>query len=555
MAIPALMRALKQRADSMTGASSPSAVRDVLTLVRQGVLRPMRPDKLLRIFFAWRRWGITPPLGYAIGAIRHPDRPALIDDRGALSYAEVSQRTTRLAHGLRARGIRSGSRVGILCRNHHGPVETMLACAKLGADVVLINTGLNSGQLTEVLAQQHIDLLVLDSEFTEHLDELPADLPVVLAWTEGTTQRSTLEHLIGRSPLKPIDGPDRHSKMIVLTSGTTGAPKGAARPDPPGLSPAATIMSRVPLRNGERILLCAPLFHTWGIAAFQLGTVIGATLVLRRKFEPQQTLASVQRHRCTAIFAVPIMLQRILDLPDEARAPYDDSSLRIVASSGSALPADLATRFQRAFGPILYNFYGSTEVSWVSIATPGDLQHAPGTAGRPPRGTTLRILDTDGSSPGIGGTGRIFVANDMLFEGYTNGKSKETASGLMSTGDLGYLDSDGRLFIVGREDDMIVSGGENIYPRETEDAIATLPGVADVAVIGVDDAEFGQRLAAFVVPYPGSELDSDGIRGQIRPKLPKFALPRDVVFLDELPRNATGKVVPRELLGRLENRA
>ncbi|MBB5067740.1 fatty-acyl-CoA synthase [Saccharopolyspora gloriosae] len=523
-----------------------SGLHTLWLLVRQGVVRPMRPDKLVRIVFAWRRWGVTPALGYAVAAIRHPDRPAVIDERGALSFLELEQRTTRLAKGLRARGIRDTSRVAVLCRNHHGLVETIVACGKLGVDVVLLNTGLRPQQVRTVLAEQQADLLVTDVEFTEDLD-IADDLDVVLAWTEGTTRKATLEHLIGSSTGGALPRRPRHARIIVLTSGTTGTPKGARRPAPPGVGPAATIMSRMPLRAGERILLAAPIFHTWGLAAFQLSSAIGATLVLRRKFEPQQALAAVQRHRATAMFMVPVMLQRILDLPREALRPYDTSSLRIVAASGSALPADLATRFQGVFGEVLYNFYGSTEASWVSIANPRDLAESPGTAGRPPRGTSLKILDEHGAPVRDGETGRIFVSNDMLFEGYTGGGGKEVRGGMLSTGDLGRIDEAGRLQVVGREDDMIVSGGENVYPKETEDAIATLPEVSEVAVIGVDDAEFGQRLAAFVVLTEDADLDAEAVRERVRPALPKFALPRDVTFLAELPRNATGKVVPARL--------
>ncbi|GAA4875635.1 AMP-binding protein [Saccharopolyspora cebuensis] len=515
-------------------------------LVRQGVVRPMRPDKLLRIALAWRRWGITPPLGFAVGAIRHPDRPAIIDERGALSYAEVSQRTTRLAHSLRAR-LAPGTRLGVLCRNHHGPIEAMVAAGKLGVDVVLLNTGLPTEQVAEVVRAQQVGVLLVDGEFTHHLDALPEDLDVVLAWTDGTTRHSTVEHLVATGSTRVLPRPGRRSRLVVLTSGTTGTPKGARRPEPPGLAPVATILSRVPLRAGERMLVGAPLFHTWGLAAFQLASVLGATMVLRRKFDPEQALGAMHRHRCTSMFAVPVMLQRILDLPERG---YDHGALRIVASSGSALPADLAERFRERFGPVLHNLYGSTEVSWVSIATPEDLRAAPGTAGRPPRGTTVRLLDEDGRPVRRGRTGRIFAGNDMLFEGYTHGGSKEFRDGLMATGDLGRFDAAGRLQVVGREDDMIVSGGENVYPKETEDAVAALPEVAEAAAIGVDDAEFGQRLAAFVVLREGAELDAEGLRDRLRDRLSAFALPREVVFLDSLPRNATGKVVPGDLLAR-----
>jgi acyl-CoA synthetase (AMP-forming)/AMP-acid ligase II len=534
-----------------------SGLHTAFVLTRQGVIGPLRPDKLLRIVLAFRRWGVTPPLGFAIGAVRHPDRPAVIDERGALSYAELALRTTRLANGLRNR-VPRGTRIGVLCRNHHGPVETIVAAAKLGIDVVLLNTGLSTQQLADVIVDQRIGLLVLDAEYRTHLPGLPEDLDAVLAWTDGTTRHATLEHLIATAPAKQLPRPTRHAaegggQVIVLTSGTTGTPKGARLADPPGLAPAASILSRVPLRSGERMLISAPLFHAWGFAACQLGAVLGATLVLRRKFDPEQALNAVQRHHCTSMIAVPVMLQRILELPERIRDEYDHSALRIVASSGSVLPADLATRFQRAFGPVLHNLYGSTEVSWVSIATPQDLRAAPGTAGRPPRGTTVRILDADGAPVNRGTTGRIFVGNAMLFEGYTNGSAKETRDGLLATGDLGRLDALGRLFVVGREDEMIISGGENVHPAETEDAIARLPEVSETAVIGVDDAEFGQRLAAFVVLRENSDLDADQLRERIRDRLSKFALPRDVIFLDKLPRNATGKVVPRELLDRFQS--
>ncbi len=420
------MSTLRQRSAALLRRVTPG-LHTVFVLARQGVIRPLRPDKLLRIILAWRRWGITPPLGFAVGAVRHPDRPAVIDERGALSYAELAQRTTRLANGLRDR-IPRGTRIGVLCRNHHGPVETIVAAAKLGVDVVLLNTGLSTQQLNDVITEQRVGLLVLDAEFRTHLPDLPEGIDAVLAWTDGTTRHDTLENLIAISSAQRPTRPTRQSRMIVLTSGTTGTPKGARRPDPPGLAPAASILSRVPLRSGERLLVSAPLFHTWGLAAFQLGAVLGATQVMRRKFDPEQALSAAQRNQCTSMFAVPVMLQRILDLPEQIRTKYDHSALRIVVSSGSALPADLATRFQHAFGPVLFNLYGSTEVSWVSIATPQDLRAAPGTAGRPPRGTTVRILGDDGTPVRRGATGRIFVGNDMVFEGYTNGSAASPAT-------------------------------------------------------------------------------------------------------------------------------
>jgi acyl-CoA synthetase (AMP-forming)/AMP-acid ligase II len=230
--------------------------------------------------------------------------------------------------------------------------------------------------------------------------------------------------------------------------------------------------------------------------------------------------------------------------------PPVPTPLRVVAVSGSALPGGLATRFMDAYGDVLYNLYGSTEASWVSIATPEELRHAPNTAGRPPHGTRVSIVSQAGAPMPPGHTGRILVGNEMLFEGYTNGTSGARQDGLLATGDLGHVDQDGLLYVDGREDDMIVSGGENVFPSEVEDLLAGLPQVREVAVVGVPDAEFGQRLVAWIALYPGEVLDADAVREYVRRNLARFAVPRDVRFVRALPRNATGKVVPRDLPGR-----
>jgi len=289
------------------------------------------------------------------------------------------------------------------------------------------------------------------------------------------------------------------------------------------------------------------MFHSWGYAHFTLALPLCSTLVLRRRFDPEETLRAVAQHRASALAVVPVMLQRILELPIETIKSYDTSSLKIIAASGSALPGELATRVMDVFGDVLYNLYGSTEVAWASIATPADLRAAPGTAGKPPMGTIVKLLDEQGKEVSRGESGRIFVANEMVFEGYTGGGGKEIVSGLMSTGDVGRIDDGGRLFVDGRDDEMIVSGGENVFPREVEDLLADHEGIEEAAVIGVEDAEFGQRLKAFVVAREGSGLDEEKVKEYVKHNLARYKVPREVVFVDELPRNATGKVLKREL--------
>jgi fatty-acyl-CoA synthase len=275
--------------------------------------------------------------------------------------------------------------------------------------------------------------------------------------------------------------------------------------------------------------------------------LLGSTFVLRRKFDPEECLAEVARHRCDSLIVVPVMMQRILELPEETRRKYDVSSLKAVCASGSAVSGDLARKWMEAFGDTLYNLYGSTEVAWATIATPEDMRVAPGTAGRPPRGTVVRLYDERGREVPPGATGRIFVGNEMLFEGYTGGGSKDVIDGLMSTGDVGRMDEQGRLFVEGRDDEMIVSGGENVFPQEVEDLLARHEAVEEAAAIGVDDKDFGQRLRAFVVTRKGASVTDDELKAYVKQRLARYKVPREVVFVQALPRNATGKVVKREL--------
>ena len=275
---------------------------------------------------------------------------------------------------------------------------------------------------------------------------------------------------------------------------------------------------------------------------------LGSTFVLRRRFDPEQCLADIDEHRCEVLVVVPVMLQRILELPSEVRRRYDTSSLRAVCASGSALSGDLATRWMDEFGDNLYNMYGSTEVSAVTLATPRDMRRAPGTAGKPARGSIVRLYDEHGTPVQQGQTGRIFVGNAMLFEGYTGGGSKDQIDGLMATGDVGRFDEAGRLFVEGRDDEMIVSGGENVFPKEVEDVLAGHEAVAEAAAIGVEDEKFGQRLRAFVVLRAGKKIAEQELKDHVKTKLARYKVPREIVFLDELPRNPTGKVLKRELV-------
>jgi acyl-CoA synthetase (AMP-forming)/AMP-acid ligase II len=517
-------------------------------LVEAGVLRPVRPDKLARTMRELARWGTSPAAGISNAAINFPREAAVEDEAGSLSFLELHRRSNALARGLRDTGIREGDGVAIMCRNHRGFLEATLACSKLGADALYMNTAFAAPQLAEVVEREAPVALIYDREFAELLSAAGRDVWRFVAWADDADPGDpTLEELISSHDGADLDPPDGSSRFVILTSGTTGSPKGAQRTQPDTLGPLAALFSRIPLRSRERTMIAAPLFHSWGFAHFVLGLSLNSTYVLRRRFDPEETLRAAAASEATALIVVPVMLQRILELPAETLARYPLPKLRVTAVSGSALPGELALEWMDTFGDNLYNLYGSTEVAWATIASPQELRAAPGTAGTPPRGTMVRIVDHDGHDLPPGKTGRVFVGNEMNFEGYTGGGSKEELGGLLSSGDVGHFDDAGRLFIDGRDDEMIVSGGENVFPREVEDLLAGHDSIAEAAVIGVADDEFGQRLKAFVVTRDEVELSEDDVKAHVKANLARFKVPREVEFLDSLPRNATGKVLKREL--------
>ncbi|TML03824.1 MAG: acyl-CoA synthetase [Actinobacteria bacterium] len=526
------------------------------TLVETGIFRPTRPDKLLRVGLTLQKWGPTPAAGYTGSAIRYPDETAIIDELGTLTFREVHERTNALAHALSDAGIRDGDGVASMCRNHRGFIDATVALSKLGAHCLYLNTSFAGPQITDVVNREKPVAIVYDAEFEELVHDAGVRRKRFIAWHDGGEKPKDplLEDLIGQGDPADVVPPSEKGRVVILTSGTTGTPKGASRKQPESLEPAAALFSKIPLRARETTMIAAPMFHSWGFAHFTLGMGLSSTLVMRRKFDPEATLSLTAQHEATALAVVPVMLQRILELPIETIQRYDLSALRVIAASGSALPGELATRTMDAFGDALYNLYGSTEVAWATIATPEDLRAAPGTAGRPPRGTIVKLYDSDGrpvTTPGE--TGRIFVGNEMLFEGYTGGGGKDEIDGLMSTGDVGHFDRAGHLFVDGRDDEMIVSGGENVFPREVEDLLHDHEAIDEVAVIGVDDEQFGQRLKAYAVKTRGKQIGEDDLKAYVKRNLAGYKVPREVVFVDELPRNATGKVLKRDLLEQHQN--
>jgi fatty-acyl-CoA synthase len=528
----------------------PVIARSIDVLRKAGLFNPLRPDEALRSAVAVRRWG---PVAGAVRVAARRDRKALalIDERGELTFTQLDERSNSLARHWRAAGLGEESVIAILCRDHRGLVDAMCAAAKIGAKALLMNTGFSRPQLHDVALREGVSAVVHDQEFTELMEALPAGIPRYLAWVddaERVRELPKLDEIITSESDREVQAPAANGGLVLLTSGTTGTPKGAQRQVKSPLS-AAEFLDRVPLRHGETTFFGAPLFHGTGLSQFIITFGLGSTVVLRRKFKPEAALEAIEKHKATAMVLVPTMLQRILDLGEDALAKYDTSSLRIVFTAGSALSPEVGNRATKAFGEVIHNLYGSTEVAVAAVATPEDWRRAPGTVGKAPAGCEVRLYDAAGARVhGPNKQGRVFVRSGLKFGGYTGGGGKEMIDGLLSSGDVGHFDADGLLFIDGRDDDMIVSGGENVYPIEIENLLVEHEKVADAAVIGVHDEEFGQRLKAFVVRAgKGQDVDADEIRAFVKTNLARYKVPRDVHFLDELPRNATGKVLKNKL--------
>ena len=530
----------------------------VATMRRAGLIAPLRPDKYLRIAAAMRRENVSAISGFASAAQRCPDRPGLVDEVGTLTWREIDQRCDAFAAALQALPGGQPRVIGIMCRNHRGFIEAVVAANRIGADLLLLNTSFAGPALAEVVAREGADAVVYDEEFTETVDRALADksdATRIVAWTDDpsalgdspTVEKMIVAHL-GQQPERATEKP----RTILLTSGTTGTPKGAKLTggDPSALR---AILDRTPWRAEESIVIAAPMFHAWGFSQLIFAATMACTIVTRRKFDPEATLQLVDRHRATGLAVVPVMFDRIVELPDGVRSRYSGRSLRFAAASGSRMRPDVVTAFMDQFGDVIYNNYNATEAGLIASATPEDLRAAPDTAGKPAPGTEIRVLDKDFREVPTREVGQIYCRSGTLFDGYTSGKTKDFHEGFMASGDMGYVDENGRLFVVGRDDEMIVSGGENVYPIEVEKTLASHPDVAEAAVIGVDDEQYGQRLAAFVVLNDGASASPDTLKQHVRESLANYKVPRQITVLDELPRSITGKIVRRDLQALVDN--
>ncbi|MGV0874781.1 acyl-CoA ligase FadD12 [Mycolicibacterium sp. XJ879] len=521
------------------------------TLWRARLIAPMRPDKYVRMGAAMRRVGVTATVGFAVAAQRCPDRPGLVDERGTLTWRQLDDRCDAVAAGLQGLPGGSPKSVAVMCRNHRGFIEALVAANRIGADVLLLNTSFAGPALAQVIEREGADAIIYDEEFAATVDRAMADnadATRILGWTDTPTDQLTLDALIDKHAGERPEPSTRKSDIILLTSGTTGLPKGAKRSEGSGgAGDLKAVLDRTPWRAEESIVIAAPMFHAWGFSQLLFAALLACTIVTRRKFDPEATMALVDQHKATGLAVVPVMFDRIMDLPDDIRNRYSGKSLRFATASGSRMRPDVVTKFMDQYGDVIYNNYNATEAGMIATATPADLRAAPDTAGKAADGTEIRILDESHRELPTNEVGQIFVRSGTLFDGYTSGTTKDFHEGFMASGDMGYLDDAGRLFVVGRDDEMIVSGGENVYPIEVENVLAAHPQVGEVTVLGVDDEQYGQRLAAFVVLAPSATVTADDLKQYVRENLANYKVPREIRVLEELPRGSTGKILRNDL--------
>jgi fatty-acyl-CoA synthase len=506
----------------------------------------------------------NPSLLYRFHGRNTPRKLALVWRDRRLTWAELDARVDRACAGLRRRGIGRRRSLMTMMRNRPEVVEVGAAAARAGAAAINVSYRSTARELIYLANHSGADGIVLEPELIAVLEEASPSLSpallsnvfVVGSEPPPTKLRTTpFEALLDVGGGRLVMAADDDAAVVVYTSGTTGKPKGAVRKFPKDTMLAAMrFIGETPMRALDVHLVTCPLYHSTAFGFLALAQLLGNTAVLMDEWKPEPFLAAVERHRVTTTAVVPTMLHRLMnDVPEATRARYDTRSLRIVFSGGAALPGPLAREFMDAFGDVLYNFYGATETGLVTLATPEDLREAPGTIGRAMPGNLIRLLDDDRRAVRPGAVGELFVKNKLLVAGYHQDEAATRSSmvdGYFSVGDLARRDARGRYFIEGRKSDMIISGGVNVYPAEVEAVLEQHPDVCEVAVVGVPDREWGERVRAFVVPRAGVTCDEAALRAFARERLAGPKVPRDFVVIDALPRNPTGKVLKRELQGR-----
>lgn len=505
------------------------------------------------------RYGFTAGRQAWYAAEVAPNRTAIIDDIGERTYAEVRSESLAFARALQRMGLGPGENIAVMARNSRVVVYALVAKGFIGADICLLNPASSSVQLQKTMEELDVKAIVIDEEFADRLPEDYSRANVIIGYAEDlqnpqapNSEWETFQQVIDHAPSESEEKLPKIPKrgfITILSSGTSGTPKAVVHREPPIPTPLADLVTWIPWRAEMMIQQTASMFHSWGWANLNLIFAHRATVVFRRVFDPVQAMEDVDRYKVNGIITSPIFIKEQLKVAQNG--DYDASSIEFIVSSGNAMHEDLLRGLHKQFGPVVCNFYGSTENSVVAIAKREELVENPALAGRPVRGVRVKILDDDGNVLPPNTPGRIYARGTMTMRRYAHTRDQmKIKHGLLEIGDRGYLDEEGRLFVLGRADDMIIVGGENVYPRSVEEVLAPMPGIKDLFAKGVDDEESFKRMAVWIVREDtpeGEALTKESVQEWVRDNLAEHSVPREVTFLDELPRNPTGKVMPAKL--------
>lgn len=520
--------------------------------LRSGIAFQMTPRGLLALARARRRG----PLGISallrIHAAARPTSPAIIFEGRTRSWGETDQRIDRLASSLHHElGLGAGDAAVLVMRNRPEMLEAQVALARLGGSAVSVSWRSTPDELAYLVEHSGARAVLVEAPIADAVREAQPRLRDVRAFisvggeVEGFT---AYDSLLARPPRARLDG--QEGTVVIYTSGTTGKPKGAVRgfhkDTPWGV---LHVLDELPIRTDDRHLAVCPMYHSTAFGFIGFTMTLGGAVVIEPTFDPERFLATIERERVTTTAVVPTMLHRLLALPETTRQRYDTRSLRAIFCGGAPLSGALARRTMEELGHVLYNFYGATETGLNMVATPDELLRAPGTIGHVIPGNEVRILDDAGREVPDGETGELWVRNTMLVAGYhrdAEATQRSMREGFFSVGDLAHRDASGLYHLDGRKRDMIITGGVNVYPAEVEEVLHRHPDVAECAVIGVKDEEWGERVRAFVVPRDAS-FDEAALLAWSRTQLAGPKVPREVRVVEALPKNPTGKVLKREL--------
>jgi fatty-acyl-CoA synthase len=499
-------------------------------LYRSGLLTI---EGLWRLLEAIMTTGVNLMTMLRIAAKLRPDRAAVIDEKEQLTYKELWRQAESLAGALFAdHGVRGGQKVAIVCRNHAAAIKTIFAVSRLGSHVFLLNPEMSADQLLALQERLNFDFFVYD----EHLAEVFANpslcrqsLPAYHPAANSIDRMSMISRKVRLKKAKA-------GNIVVMTGGTTGQPKAASRK--PSilnfLPPFVALLTQVHLDRHRSVYIATPIYHGFGVAALFMGVMLGAEMYFTRRFDAARSCSLIAKNAIQVVTVVPLMLQRMLKTD-----PSSLSSLRCIITGGALLSPALARESLDRLGLVLFNMYGTSEAGFCIMATPAVLSKKPASIGKPVQGVRARIKSDADQAVGAGAIGRLCIRSAWAV----------SRKSWTETGDLAYRDPEGDIFLCGRVDDMIVSGGENVYPIELENVLLQHPEVDSAAVIGIADAEFGQRLKAIVIKKSGTALDQSTLLDWLKSRVARYQLPAVIEFRPELPYTSLGKLDKKALRG------